>query len=129
MLDGGDALAVGDGDVRPRLDEQPNDLRVLQAAVAEDHRLEERRPAEIVDVVDVDLGLEQPSHDLDVAAVRSGDQRRSAEAVRPGQVGLRSEYLFEDVDESRLAGRQQRVGARRVLEVDVGAGTPIWFHK
>ena len=45
------------------LDEHPDDLRVGRVAAAEDHRLEKRRPAEPVDVVDVDLGLEQPPDD------------------------------------------------------------------
>ena len=39
------------------------------SAVAEDHRFEERRPAEVVHVVDRDVGLEQPAHDRDMPAV------------------------------------------------------------
>ena len=54
VLERSDAVGIRDLDVRPRVDQDPHDLLVRRPAVAQDHRLEERRPPEIVDVVEVD---------------------------------------------------------------------------
>ena len=59
------AVPVGEIDIGARIYEQPDDLRVAWAAVAEDDCLEQCRPAEVVDVVDVDVGLEQLADDFD----------------------------------------------------------------
>ena len=64
MGERGHPAAVREIDVGACGDELPHDLGVLGAAVAEDDRLEERRPAEPVDVVDLDRGLEQAADDL-----------------------------------------------------------------
>ena len=53
------AIAVGDVDVGAGFDEEPHDLGMSRAAVAEDHRLQQRGPAEIVDVILVDRRSEQ----------------------------------------------------------------------
>ena len=67
--------------------EQPDDLGVSRATVTEDDRLEQRGPVEVVDVVDGDVGLEQPADDLDVAAVGGADQPGAVEAVEALDVG------------------------------------------
>ncbi len=54
-------------------------------AVAQHDRLDERRPAEIVDVVERRLGDDERAHHLVVAEVRRGDQRRAV--VAAGDVG------------------------------------------
>ena len=73
MLERGDAVAVGDRAIGARVEEQPHDLDMVRPAVAEDHGLQERGPAEPVDVVDVDLGLRQDRpHVLDVPAIEAG---------------------------------------------------------
>ena len=90
-------------------------------AVAEDHGLEQRRPAEIVDVVDVDIGLQERPHHLDVAAVGRRDQSGAAEAVGAGHVGVGAEHLLQHVDVAGLADGQERVRAGLVLEIDVRA--------
>jgi hypothetical protein len=46
------ALAVGDGDIGAALDEGLDRRDVVWAALAEDHGLDQCRPAEVVDVVD-----------------------------------------------------------------------------
>lgn len=51
MLERRDALPVGEVWVRATLDEEPHDLRVARVLLAEDDRLQERRPAEVIDVV------------------------------------------------------------------------------
>jgi hypothetical protein len=60
MLERGDALAVGQRHVGARGDEHPHDLRVGGAPVPEGDGLEQRGPAEPVDVVDVDVRSRQP---------------------------------------------------------------------
>ncbi len=70
-------------------------------------------------MVDVDVGLEERPHHLDVAAVGRRDQRCAAEAVGAGDVGLGAEHLAQHVDVAGLADGEERVRARLVLEVDV----------
>ena len=56
MLQRRDAVTIGDVTIRAGFEKHPDDLRVGRSTVAEDHGLEQRRPARVVDVVDVDLG-------------------------------------------------------------------------
>ena len=121
MLERRHALAVGQARVGAGLDEQADDLLVRRTAVAEDDGLQQRRPAEIVDVIDVHVGLQQRAYDVHVTTVGGGDQRCSAETVRPAQVRTCAQHLSQHVDVAGLAGREQRVRARVVLEIDVGA--------
>jgi hypothetical protein len=72
--------------------------------VAEDDGLEQRGPAEPVDVVDVDVRSQQLARRRDVTAVGGGDQRGAAEAVRGGQVGARAQERAEGVDVTREGG-------------------------
>ena len=51
------AFGVGEVDVGPGGQQQLDDLLVPGPAVAEDDRLEERGPAELVDVIDIDASL------------------------------------------------------------------------
>ena len=122
VLERRDPIAVREIDTRVRVQEQPHDLLMSRAAVTEEHGFEQSRPAEVVDVVDVDLRLQEPAHGLDVAAVCRRDQRRAAEPVRPRQIGVGAKHLAQHLDIARLSDRQQRVGAGVILEVDVGAG-------
>ena len=119
VLERRDTVAIGEVDARTGLDEEPDDLPVCGASVAEDDRLEQCRPAEVVDVVDVDLGLQQRSDEPDVTPVCSRNQRRPAKAVRECEVGVCTEHLSQDVHVSGLARREKRVCAGVVLQVDV----------
>jgi hypothetical protein len=115
------AVAVRDVDACACFDEDPDDHLMRLAALAEDHRLQEGRPAQIVDVVDVDLRPHELTDHFDVAAVSRRYERGASEAVRPPEVGLGSENLTENLDVARLADREQGVRASVVLEVDVCA--------
>jgi len=64
MLERRGAVTVGDVHVSAGLDEQTDDFQVLRPAPAEDDRLQKGRPAEAVDVVDLDVGLEEPADNL-----------------------------------------------------------------
>ena len=57
-----------------------------------------------------------------MAAVGRGNQRRPTEAVRARQVGICSKDGLEDLYVAGLAGRQERVRAHVVQDVDIGAG-------
>ena len=121
MLERCDPVAVGKIDAGVRVEEQSHDLLMSGAAVAEDHRFEQGRPAEVVDVVDVDVGLEECPHHLDVAAVGGWDQRGAAEAVGTGDIWLGAEDLAQHLHIAGLADGEECVRAGLVLEVDVGS--------
>ena len=71
MFERRDAVAIrylpGSG-----IDQDADDLLVDRSAVAEDHRLHQRSPAEIVDVVDVDSGLDENAHRRRMAVSAAG---------------------------------------------------------
>ena len=52
---------------------------MVLAAIAEHDQLDQRGPAEIVDVIERRAGRDQHAHDLGVAEMRGGDQRRAAD--------------------------------------------------
>ncbi len=107
-----DAVLVGDVDVRAVLDEQADDGLVGRPAVGQDDGLEQGRPAEPVDVVDVDVGLrQQVADDLDVAALAGRDQRRATEAVGEGRIGPGLVDQAQDVEEA-LGARRTGTGCR-----------------
>ena len=68
MLDRGDAIGVGDGGVGSGVEKNLNDVSVGLGAVAEEHGFHEGGPAEVVDVVDVDIGADDTSDVVDVPA-------------------------------------------------------------
>ncbi len=68
------ALAVGDVDVGAGLDERPHRFLMAAPALPEDHGLEQRRPAEIVDMVERRAAADQLPDDvvmLEMSAVPS----------------------------------------------------------
>src|SRR5262249_45482545 len=79
------AVAVGDVGVRPRGQQHPHDLEVARTTVAEDHGLQQGGPAQVIDVIDIDLGaVEQQAHRIDMPAFAGWDQRIAAVAVALG---------------------------------------------
>ena len=74
MLQRRRSLAVREVDIGARTYEGAHDPCVTVVAAAEDDRLQQSGPAEPVDVVDLDLGLEQALDDPDIAAVGGTDQ-------------------------------------------------------
>lgn len=72
--EGSDSPPVGDGGVRSCGQEEAHDLLVVGPAVAEDDGFEQRAPAQPVDVVDVDPGLEHPAYVVDVSPFAGRDQ-------------------------------------------------------
>ncbi len=65
-----DAVLVGEVHVRAGLDEHGHDRLVARAAVRQQDGLQQRRPAELVHVVDIDVRLrEEVADGLDVPAL------------------------------------------------------------
>ena len=82
MGERGYAVTIGDRPVGAGLDEQAHDLPVVRAAIAQDDRFHERGPAKVVDVIERRARSDQAAHNLDMAEMRGGDQRRSAIGAR-----------------------------------------------
>lgn len=74
MGKGRNAVAVCQIDIGTGLDQQPDDLRMAVASVTEDDRLEERRPAEAVYMIDGNAGIDQRLHGFDMAALGGGNE-------------------------------------------------------
>ena len=70
MIERGDLITLG---LQPQVgaggDQDTHGVDVAARSVAQDDRLVQRGPAQVVDVVDLDLGLDQPTGDVGVAAV------------------------------------------------------------
>ncbi len=84
-------------------------------AIAEDHGLQQRGPAQPIDVILVDLGSQQDAHRLGVTVMCGRDQRRSAVAVGAFQVRRRQRHL-QDLD----AALGARIEKWRILDVVLG---------
>src|SRR3972149_7452397 len=66
----GPAVAVGDIHIGPGCNQFPDDFYMCSAAVAEDDGLQQRGPAELVDVILINGGSEQNLHRLDMPVLR-----------------------------------------------------------
>jgi len=55
------------------IDQNADDLLINWPAIADDHGLHHRRPSKVVDVIDVDAGLDENSHRRGMALVRRRD--------------------------------------------------------
>jgi hypothetical protein len=64
------AQAIGDIHVGAAFDERVERGRVARSAVAEHDGFDERRPAQVVDVIERRAGLDEDAHHFDVAEVR-----------------------------------------------------------
>ena len=74
-------VPVGQVDIRPGVDEGADRAGVRVPALAKDDRLEQRGPAEPVDVIDLDVGLEQPGDDAGMTAFCGTDEAGAVVAV------------------------------------------------
>ena len=79
-----------------------------------------RGPAEVVDVVEVDAGLDDPADVVDVPALAGRDRREPAEPVADGQVGVGRQQRLEHGHAAGHAGDQPRGVVAVVERVRVG---------
>ena len=121
--EGRGAVPVGEVHVGAGVDQQTDGVGVGPATVAEDDRLEQRGPAEAVDVVEVDLGPQQTANDADMASLGRADEPGAVEAVLVIDVGARIERELEQAGIVADLARRDQVGALLgvVFGVDVGA--------
>ena len=121
VLEGGDAVPVRDRGVGAGLEEDLHDPLPRPGALAEDHRLQERGPAQVVDVVHVDAGAHDPVHVGDVAALAGRDHRHAAVPVADRQVRVRGQQRLQHRDAAGDAGDQPGGVVAAVEGVRVGA--------
>ena len=74
--------------MEPAVEEDGDDLLPGLGALAEDDGFQEGGPAQIVDVVDVDGGLDDATDIVDVAAFAGGDDGDAAVSVAEVEVGV-----------------------------------------
>lgn len=88
--------------------------------VAEDDGLEERSPAQPVDVVDLDLGLEQAPDDLDVPAMSGANEASAVVAVSPcGESRRCADGIHAPPDELSLRRFERRLAGGRLQRLEV----------
>lgn len=88
MLDRADLVTLGrESEVRAGGNQNPHSVDVTARSIAQNDRLVQSGPAQVVDVVDLDLGLDQPAGDVGVATVGGPDQPCAIEGVFGVQVG------------------------------------------
>src|SRR6478735_10791545 len=69
------AVTVRNAKARPGVDQPLDDLDMARAAVAEDDGLEQSGPAEVVDMINIDPGVDQHRNGLDMPALRCWNER------------------------------------------------------
>lgn len=115
-------IAVCEIHGRPGTEKKLNNLLMPDAVIAEDHRLQQRRPAELVDVIDIDTRFDQCPYGLDMSALRSRNQRRASIPVGAFQVHAVRQRQFENFEMAARSGIKIRAVLDAVLCVDVGSG-------
>ena len=106
MLQRRDPLTISDSGIGTGVEEDGHDLLVAPRSVAENHRLKQSCPAEIVDMVDLDIGAHHTSHVPDVTTFACRDQRRSAKPVTNPQIWAGRQQHLNHVDAAGHAGDQ-----------------------
>lgn len=121
MLKRRDAVIICQIDVGTGVDEKLHDIDMALATVAKHDGFEERRPAKIVDVIDLDASREQRAHRFDMPAFGSGNECRSAIAIGALQVSTVRKRHLENFEVSACA--RIKIGAvlDGILGIDVGA--------
>ena len=121
MLKRRDAVIICQIDVGPCINEKLHDIDVALAAVAEHDGFEERRPAKIIDVIDLDARLDQRAHRFDMAAFGGGNECSSAIAIGALQVRTVRKRHLEDFEVSARASIKIGAVLDGILGIDVGA--------
>ena len=122
MLQRGLAVAIPEVLVRTRLDQSLDHVAIEPAAVAEDHRLQQRRPAEIVCMVHRNAGGQADPHRAQKTLLARRQQRRAAEAVDAVRVGARGDGELQDLVEAVRARAEIGREHGDVADIDVAAG-------
>lgn len=115
----GHAVAIRQIDICACGHQQPNNLGMARAAVAEEHGFEECRPSEIIDMIPVDRGREQDPHSLDMAAVTGRDEGGAAKAVHTLEVRAGDQHQLQDFGPALGTGDKKWRILDKIPDVDV----------
>lgn len=121
MLKRRDAVLICQIDVGTGVDEKLHDIDVVLATVAEHDGFEERRPAKIVDVIDLDASRDQRAHRFDMPPFGSGNECSSAIAIGALQVRTVRKRHLEDFEVSARASIKIGAVLDGILGIDVSA--------
>lgn len=92
-------IFVGQVHVGAMFDQQCDDALMSRSAIGQDDRLQQRCPSQVVDVIDVDVGVfQQPLYNLDVAALRRRDDGDAAVAIGELRVRVGCPRQLQDVE-------------------------------
>lgn len=116
------AIIVGQIDVCAGTDQQFDDPNMRRTPVTEDDRLQQGRPAEPVDVIDIDPCLDQGINRFDMAALGRGNERRAAIAIDAFEIRAMGKRELENVEMAAGAGIEIGAVLNLVLGIDIGAG-------
>ena len=117
------AVPVREVDVGTVLDQQRDDRLMAGATVGQQDRLEQGRPAELVDMVEVRVGLRQEvPDDLEMAPLGRRDERHASVAVRDRRIRTGFVGQDEDVEEALGTRIEERIETLGVLGVDIRFG-------
>ncbi|VVT58189.1 hypothetical protein BOS5A_200461 [Bosea sp. EC-HK365B] len=109
MFERGGALAVGKVAARTGADQCPHRLDMARPAIAEDHRLDQGGPAEIVDMVERRAGRDQFAHHAVMAEMGGRDQSRAeigaGDGARVAADGERSAHGLDIIRDRRDGDR------------------------
>ena len=75
MIERRQALSVGNGPLSTGFDERPHRFDMPLLAVAQNYRLDQGRPSEIVDMIERRAGFDQGADDFEMSEMGGGDQR------------------------------------------------------
>jgi hypothetical protein len=104
------------------LEQQAYDSAVRRPSIPEDHGLHQRGPAELVDVIYVDLRSQQDADRLDVAVMCGGNERRSAIPIGACEIGTCGERQLEDLVPAFGARVKERRILDGILRIDIRPG-------
>ena len=100
-----DALLVGNADIGPIIDQQLHNLLVRFAAFAEDNRLHQCSPPQVIDVIDVDIAVgQQCLDDFDMAAFRGRNQGSTAVSIGECRIRAGVDGKLQDLRQALCAG-------------------------
>ena len=76
------------------LNKEVHDFRMTRSAISQDDGLQQRRPPETIDVIDINLCFQQLFDDRDVSTISRPDQPRAIVTVQAANIRARLERKF-----------------------------------
>ena len=122
MLERGDLVTLGrQSQVGAGGDQDPHGVDVARRSIAQNDRLVQCGPAQVIDVVDLDVGLDQPAGDVGVAAVGRPDQPGAIEGVLGVHVRAVLQCQVQQLQVALAGGDEVGALHGAVFGIDIGA--------